>query len=145
VAHGERLAHLRSRPYRGARKWLRAAITVISASAIALSIGAAVAVWIVDSEAFTSFDEALWWAIVTVGTVGYGDVVPNNDAGRFVAAVLILFSMAFFPVLTGLVTAALLERRDRKDKADAKNRHTAVLEALRSIDARLDQLEDRNR
>jgi len=140
-------ADVRRHRLKGARRWLALAITAISLSAVVISIGAAFAVWAVDRDAFGSYDDALWWAIVTVGTVGYGDVVPNNDAGRSVAAALILFSMAFFPVLTGLVTAALIDRRDRqRDEAgddEADDRHAVLLDRLRSIDERLRRLEDR--
>lgn len=137
-----------TRPHvsRPERRWIEYAIVYVSAAAVALAIVLALGVWLVDPEAFTSFGEAIWWAIVTVSTVGYGDVTPNNAAGRAIAGLLILFSMAFFPVLTGLVTAALLSARDRArgEQADdeAATRQTQLLEQLRSIDQRLRRIEN---
>ena len=94
-----------------------------------------------------SFWEALWWAVVTVGTIGYGDVVPTNGAGRVVAAILILFTMAFFPVLTGVVTATLIDQNQREASRDEQHedeeRQAELLRHLSSIEDRLTRLEDR--
>jgi voltage-gated potassium channel len=131
---------------RSERRWVEAAIVYVSVAATAVAFVLALCVWLVDDEAFSSFGEAIWWAIVTVSTVGYGDVIPENGAGRAVAALLIVFSMAFFPVLTGLVTAALISVRDRSKEDDAERQASArqeeLVEQLRSIDDRLRRIED---
>ena len=57
-----------------------------------------------------------------MGTVGYGDVVPTNGAGRVVAAIMILFTMAFFPILTGVVTATLIDQGQREASATSSAR-----------------------
>jgi Ion channel len=57
-------------------------ITVIAAIAVLF----AAIMRLVDSEDFPSFGVALWWAVSTVTTVGYGDVVPEEPVGRAVAA-----------------------------------------------------------
>lgn len=136
----------RRRVSRPERRWIEYAIVYVSAAAVAIAVVLAFGVWLVDPDAFTSFGEAIWWGIVTVSTVGYGDVTPNNAAGRTIAALLIVFSMAFFPVLTGLVTSALLSARDRArgEQADdeASARQTELLERLRAIDERLRRIED---
>ena len=131
---------------RSERRWVEAAIVYVSVAATAVAFVLALCVWLVDDEAFSSFGEAIWWAIVTVSTVGYGDVIPENGAGRAIAALLIVFSMAFFPVLTGLVTAALISVRDRSKEDDAERQASArqeeLVEQLRSIDDRLRRIED---
>ena len=82
-----------------------------------------------------------------MGTVGYGDVVPTNGPGRLVASIMIIFAMAFFPILTGAVTAMLIFRGQRETSRDeareAGERQAEVLGHLRSIDDRLTRLEDR--
>jgi voltage-gated potassium channel len=131
---------------RSERRWVEAAIVYVSVAATAVAFVLALCVWLGDREAFSSFGEAIWWAIVTVSTVGYGDVIPENGAGRAIAALLIVFSMAFFPVLTGLVTAALISVRDRSKEDDAERQASArqeeLVEQLRSIDDRLRRIED---
>jgi voltage-gated potassium channel len=131
---------------RSERRWVEAAIVYVSVAATAVAFVLALCVWLVDREAFSSFGEAIWWAIVTVSTVGYGDVIPENGAGRAVAALLIVFSMAFFPVFTGLITAALINLRDRSKEDDVERQASAhqeeLVEQLRSIDDRLRRIED---
>jgi voltage-gated potassium channel len=52
---------------------------------------------------FSTFGDALWWAFVTVTTVGYGDKVPSTTSGRFVAAVLMVTGIAVLGVLAGIL------------------------------------------
>jgi hypothetical protein len=84
-----------------------------------------------------------------VGTVGYGDVVPTNGAGRAVAGMLILFTMAFFPILTGVVTATLIDQHQREARDDEQRedeaRQAALLRHLSAIEDRLTRLEERAR
>ena len=54
-----------------------------------------------------SFWDALWWAVVTITTVGYGDVSPATAEGRLAAGVLMVLGIAFFSFLTATFTAAL--------------------------------------
>jgi voltage-gated potassium channel len=65
---------------------------------------------------FDSIPTAVYWAIVTVGTVGFGDISPETGAGRFLASILILIGYGIIAVPTGIYTAelaqSLLARRD---------------------------------
>lgn len=55
---------------------------------------------------FTSIPNAMYWAIVTMTTVGYGDVVPMTTAGKMISAVLILLGYSLIIVPTGFITVA---------------------------------------
>jgi voltage-gated potassium channel len=127
----------------------RAALGWIAVAAVAVAMLGALFAFLVDREAFDSFGEAIWWAVVTVGTIGYGDVVPTNGAGRVVAGILILFTMAFFPVLTGVVTATLIDQGQREAASDERReeeeRQAELLRHLSSIEDRLTRLEERAR
>ena len=127
----------------------RAALVGIAVVAVAVAMLGALFAFLLDREAFDSFGEALWWAIVTVGTVGYGDVTPTNGAGRVVASIMILFTMAFFPILTGVVTATLIDKNQREassdEERDDRERQDELLRHLSSIDERLARLEERAR
>lgn len=65
----------------------------------------------------TSYADALWWAMCTVSTVGYGDVFPITGYGRVVAAFLIVIGISFFlsfmAVLVSVMTELIAEA-DRK-------------------------------
>ena len=59
-----------------------------------------------------SFDDALWWALSTVATVGYGDVYPVTAEGRAVAVGLMFFGIGVLGVVTGSFASWLVERVD---------------------------------
>jgi voltage-gated potassium channel len=72
----------------------------------------AVAMRLVEPEVFTNMGDALWFAVVTVSTVGYGDLVPESGAGRFIAGVIMIFGLAFVPAVTAVVINTSMRRRD---------------------------------
>jgi voltage-gated potassium channel len=59
------------------------------------------------ADGFKTFGDSLWWAIVTVTTVGYGDLVPQTTAGRITATFLMLSGIAFLGALAGSLAALL--------------------------------------
>jgi voltage-gated potassium channel len=76
-----------------------------------LVFGFGVLMWLLDREDFPTLGIALWWAVSTVTTVGYGDVVPVQPAGRFLAAGLMILGFASLSLLTGIVASLLVQRR----------------------------------
>ena len=76
-----------------------------------------------------SFPDALWWAMATITTVGYGDIVPVTMAGRAIGFVLMLGGIAFFSGLTANLASLLVRGGDPRNKAVTQL--TAQVEALR--------------
>ena len=64
----------------------------------------------------TSFSDAIWWALASVTTVGYGDRFPVTDEGRLIAAFLLIVGIGLFGALTALLAAWVM----RDDSATAK-------------------------
>ena len=56
---------------------------------------------------FSSIPESIYWAIVTITTVGYGDITPATTAGKFVASIIMLMGYAIIAVPTGIVTTEM--------------------------------------
>ena len=84
--------------------------------------------WIVYFErgrnpAFGGYGDGLWWALVTVTTIGYGDKVPVTTAGRIVGSGVILVGIGFVGLFMGKISAILVERRIREGRglSDAKH------------------------
>ncbi len=103
---------------------------------VVVVLGSAAAALAVEENAGGSIDslgDALWWAVTTVTTVGYGDQFPVTPAGRGIAAFLMLAGIALFGVLTANIAAFFVEQDQEDDSLAMK-----VDEVLRRLD-RLEQ------
>ena len=73
-----------------------------------------------EPQRFVQLTDALWWSIVTLTTVGYGDLVPESLPGKLVAGVLMVFGIGIIALPTGVLGASMtklmLEDRSRKVK-----------------------------
>jgi voltage-gated potassium channel len=63
----------------------------------------------VQPEKFSSIFDAMWWGVVTLSTVGYGDVYPITPLGKLVGAVVALSGIALFALPAGIIVAGLVE------------------------------------
>ena len=104
---------------------------------------------LVNPETFDNVWLAMWWALQTVTTVGYGDVVPGDTAGKVIASFLMLGGLSLYAVITGAITSAFVaeaqaQRRDGKEDPVTSRLEeiTAQLEAIRADLARLDSRTD---
>ena len=74
---------------------------------------------------FSDFFDALYWATVTLTTVGYGDMIPVTDIGRFVSMLSSLFGVAIIALPSGVITASYLEElkaeKSKKESIDNQN------------------------
>ena len=75
---------------------------------------------VTGATTFATFFDALYWATVTLTTVGYGDMIPATDIGRFVSMLSSLFGVAIIALPSGVITASYLEelRNLKKNKKD---------------------------
>jgi voltage-gated potassium channel len=67
-------------------------------------------------EAFASIPAALWWGVVTLTTVGYGDVVPGTPLGRFLGAITTFGGVAFFALPSSILAAGFFAERQAKQE-----------------------------
>jgi voltage-gated potassium channel len=131
---GDRLEQRLSRTL--ASLTLRKAVGLIVTVASTLAIAAAVLERLID-PAFKTFPEALWFAVTTVSTVGYGDYVPESGAGRIVAAALMITGLGLIPLLTSVAVSILVAQRSREEREEALRDVKKILERLDSLDRRL--------
>ena len=69
----------------------------------------------VQPEKFGTIPDAMWWSIVTLGTIGYGDVVPVTPLGKIIAAVTILWGLVTIALPVGIIATAFSEQIHRRD------------------------------
>lgn len=82
---------------------------------------AAAGIWALEAErqpdAFGSIPAALWWAVATLTTVGYGDVVPVTPLGRLFAGMVTLVGMGMVSLPAGIIASGLIEAlRERREQ-----------------------------
>jgi voltage-gated potassium channel len=98
-----------------------------------IAFGAGLLVTIVDSKDFPTLEDGIWWAIVTLGTVGYGDLVPTTTTGRIVGSIVIVFGVTFISFLTATVTSAFISAEQAEARAAEIEREQAAEEEMRRL------------
>lgn len=74
---------------------------------------------VVDKRDFPSLWDAIWWAVVTATTVGYGDFYPHTVGGKIVAIGLMLFGIGFLSVLTATIASRFVKSDTSSDEIRA--------------------------
>jgi voltage-gated potassium channel len=119
----------------------------LAGATLALSLMAAFVITLVDKKDFPSYGIAVWWAVVTLATVGYGDVVPTTPAGRVVGGVVIIFGVTFLAFLTATVTSFFVSREQQEAKAtelaDREAADRELRDLLRRLEDRLTAIEEK--
>jgi len=112
---------------------------------LALALSGAIALRVAEPQLVDSLMDAVWWSIVTITAVGYGDIVPATPLGRLVGTGLILASLAVFGYAAALASSSL----DQADKLGKQREVLAAIEAseqrlterLRDLESKLAQLD----
>jgi len=106
----------------GALKASRYKIFIFLGSIICLVLLLGTCMYIVEGEqnGFTSIPQSMYWTIVTMTTVGYGDIIPTTTLGKFVASVMMLVGYAIIAVPTGIVTSEINEAKKNAKTSDSK-------------------------
>lgn len=74
-----------------------------------------------------SFGDSLWWSFVTVTTVGYGDISPATNAGRIIAAILMLVGIGFIGMLTGTIATFFITPKEKDESV--KNETVEIIKS----------------
>ena len=117
------------------------AVTTIIGIAIALVLIAGLLARLVEPKTFDSIGLAYWWAVVTVTTVGYGDVVPETPQGRVLGAMLMLTGLSLIPTLTSVIVSTLLYKSRKTDQDRIEQLENDQALTLARIEERLERIE----
>src|SRR5260370_22710064 len=94
-------------------------------------------------ESHKSFGDALYWALTTMTTVGYGDLSPRTPEGKVVAVIVMLVGIGFIAILTGAIAQAFIRPRalTPDDAQGATVTDHELLIEFRQLSARMRELE----
>ena len=133
---------------RSAGTALRGRITLYTAGSAALLIFTS-ALAVLDAErhepgsSIRSFGQALWWALTTITTIGYGDTVPASTQGRFIAALLMIGGVALIGVVTATLASwivSLVEEENAEQEAATQAQVAALQQQVSELSERIDRL-----
>jgi voltage-gated potassium channel len=99
---------------------------------IALLMGTLLYVVEGPEHGYTSIPVAVYWAIVTMTTVGYGDITPQSDLGRLIASAMMLLGWGILAVPTGIVSAEMTARRFGQSVPTTRTCHECLSEGHES-------------
>jgi voltage-gated potassium channel Kch len=105
----------------------------LAAATFVLALAAGLVMTLVDSEDFPNFGIAVWWAIVTLATVGYGDIVPTTVPGRVVGSAVIVLGVTFLAFLTATVTSYFVSSDQEVAKAKELEQREAADSELKQL------------
>jgi voltage-gated potassium channel len=110
-------------------------VHILGAVAAIITVVGSTAVWLLerhDNEHLANWGEAVWWGIVTVTTVGYGDITPATAPGRFVAAGLMVTGIGIIALLASTLASVLVRPVPPPDMAAVPLPHMLDERAVRA-------------
>ena len=143
-----RLVTLVSIMQRSAGTALRGRITLYTVGSAALLILTS-ALASLDAErhepgsSIRTFGQALWWALTTITTVGYGDTFPVSREGRFIAALLMIGGVALAGVVTATLASwivSLVDEENAEQEAATQAQVAALQQQVDELSERIDRL-----
>lgn len=91
-------------------------LTAVATIAVAYVFLSALIIYNVEPESFESFFDAVYWATISLTTVGYGDIYPVSTTGRIFTMISSVFGIAIIALPSGVITAAYLDEIHKMDK-----------------------------
>ena len=106
----------------GVMKRSKEALIAVCTLAIAYILVSALVILNVEPDSFSSFFDAVYWATVSLTTVGYGDIYPVTTIGRVITMISSLFGIAIVALPSGIITAGYLEelKKMRREQRSEK-------------------------
>jgi voltage-gated potassium channel len=89
---------------------------------------------------FKTFSDAIWFSVVSVATVGYGEIYPQTTAGRILASVLIIFGFSVFGLTTATISSYFVEQNIQSGRRREKREHTELADEEDTVEVKVNLL-----
>ena len=93
-------------------------LSAVATMAVAYILVSALVIFNVEPESFKTFFDAVYWATISLTTVGYGDIYPVSEIGRVVTMISSVFGIAIIALPSGVITAGYLDEISKNSDAD---------------------------
>ncbi|MCY3888874.1 MAG: ion transporter [bacterium] len=124
------------------RIWAGTSGRYVLAVAVGLIAASAVGVWFFEDRGGAEIDswgDTIWWAIVTMTTVGYGDISPQTGGGKAVAIILMLAGITVFGVITANLAAWFTRSKEQANQADLGRQVQELTAAVERLTAQVER------
>ncbi len=111
---------------------------IILMTAFLLTLGGSI-MPMLDAETFDGFGDGMWWTLVTLSTVGYGDLVPQTEAGRLMGIIFVAMAVIWLSLISASIAAFLVGLRMEASTEDEERIDMQILHRLDRIEALLEQ------
>ena len=95
-------------------------LSAVATLAVAYVLVSALVIYNVEPESFETFFDAIYWATISLTTVGYGDIYPVTTVGRIVTMISSVFGIAIIALPSGVITAGYLDEFSKNDEDEEK-------------------------
>lgn len=96
-------------------------LLAVATTAVAYVLISALAIYNVEPESFDTFFDAVYWATISLTTVGYGDIYPVTAVGKLVTMISSVFGIAVIALPSGVITAGYLDEINKQDEEKEKD------------------------
>ena len=103
----------------------------------------ALVIFNVEPDTFPTFFDAVYWSVVTMVTVGYGDIIPTSIAGRVVAMITSIVGVIIFALPSGFIAAAFVKELSKYREKEAKDKEYYA--NIVDIEKRIQDLENKEK
>ena len=126
-------------------------VFILSVSLVVIILGTLMYIVEGQQNGFDNIPKSIYWAVVTLTTVGYGDVVPLTTLGKTVAVFIMLLGYAIIAVPTGIVSSEMSKNRNDKEQLENQEeilekeeeiiaKDNEILKKLEALEKKIDQL-----
>jgi len=115
-------------------------VFILSISLMVIILGTLMYIIEGQQNGFDNIPKSIYWAVVTLTTVGYGDVVPITTLGKTVAVVIMMLGYAIIAVPTGIVASELTKKKSRERQDTIIAKEDIILEKMKTLEEKIDKL-----
>ena len=115
-------------------------VFILSISLMVIILGTLMYIIEGQQNGFDNIPKAIYWAVVTLTTVGYGDVVPITTGGKTVAVFIMMLGYAIIAVPTGIVASELTKKKSRERQDKIIEKEDIILQKINELEDKIDKL-----